>query len=235
VLTEINTPYRPELCYHAGTYCLSVNGHPYYGSTSYLGVRRSDHRMKLRRNEHPNKVMQAAFNEHPESLQFTVLSIWQGKSKPEAKKMRVILREAEQKLLDSAQHEGALLNASSSATYNSNISKTLKDKWADPAFRKAQMVAVQARKGVPVTQEARKKMSDAKKGGKNYNARACVVQFEGKTHRFDCVTDAARHFGVKQQIMHGWMCGLFPFPGSGSRNPRRSNRHLIGMTGRYVD
>lgn len=236
MLTEINTPYRPELCHRAGTYCLSVNGNHYYGSSTRLGARRSDHRARLRRGEHPNKAMQAAFDAAPDGLQFTVLSITQEVYPANTKATKELLREAEQKLLDAAKDAGGLLNASSSATYNSNISETLKEKWAtDTQYRERQLAAAQRRRGKPVSRETRNRMSDAKKGRKNPNARACVVQFEGKTHRFDCVTDAARHFGVKQQIMDGWMRGLFPFPGSGIRNPRRSNRHLIGMTGRYVD
>lgn len=234
MLTEINTPYHPELCRRAGTYCLSIGGKHYYGSTAHLGSRRSDHRAKLRRGTHPNKAMQAAFDGAPDALLFTVLAVLPSQHRLGAEKLRAILREAEQKLLDTPKFEGDQLNASNSATHNSNISETLKAMWTEPAYRETQRAAAQKRKDVPVSQETRRKMSEAKKGHKNHNARACVVEFEGKTHYFGCVTDAARHFGVKQQVMHGWLQGLFAFPGSGNRKPRSSTQHLAGMTGRYL-
>ena len=233
MLTKINTLYPPEFCRRAGTYCLSVGGHHYYGSTAHLGSRRSDHRAKLRRGEHPNKAMQAAFDAAPEALLFTVIAVMPERHGLGSKELRVALRKAEQVLLDASESEGKRLNSSSSATHNSNISETLKTKWADPTFRESQMAAVRSRKGVPVTQETRKKMSEAKKGHKNHNARACVVEFDGITHHFGCVVDAARHFGVKQQVMDGWLRGLFAFPGSGTRKPRSSTQHLSGMTGYY--
>lgn len=234
MLTKINTPYRPELCNRAGTYRLSVGGKHYYGSTARLGSRRSNHRAKLRRGEHPNKAMQAAFDAAPDTLLFTVIAILPKQHRLETKELRAILRKAEQKLLDSQQFAEDRLNASSSATHNSNISETLKAMWADPTFRESQKAAIGSRKGVPVSQETRRKMSEAKRGYKNHNARACVVEFGGKRHHFGCVTDAAKHFGVKQQVMHGWLQGLFAFPGSGSRKPRSSTQHLAGMTGHYL-
>lgn len=233
MLTTINTPYRPEFCNHAGTYCLSVGDGHYYGSTTRLGSRRSDHHMKLRRGEHPNRAMQEAFNAAPDSFLFTVLATHLYGCRPSTTKLKKILRDAEQKLLDAPNSKGYRLNASSSATHNSGISEALKAKWANPTYRERQMAAMKSRKGVLVTQETRRKMSEAKKGCKNHNARPCSIQFEGKNHHFDCVAAAAAHFGVKQQIMQGWLQGLFGWPGSGIRKPRKSTEHLTGMTGSY--
>lgn len=103
-------------------------------------------------------------------------------------------------------------------------------RWTDPAFREKIKASRKSREASPLT---RSRMSAAKRGVLNPKSRAVIFEFQGKQHQFDCVTDAARHFGVSQQSMEGWLAGRFPWPGRGVR-VSRAGKHLDGIVGRYA-
>jgi hypothetical protein len=116
----------------------------------------------------------------------------------------------------------------------SDASTRMKEKWQDPTFRAAQSEIRSKRCGDKVSAETRSKLSASKSGGSNPSARKCVLHFQGVEHHFPCGSDAARHFGVTQQVMDIWLKGICPWPGTGLRAPRGKGKELIGLTGSYL-
>ena len=229
--TQLNTTYRPALFHSAGTYRVNVGPVFYLGSTTSFGSRNSDHRNRLEKGEHPNKRLQAAFNEH-QSYEFTILTEIPRKHDDSDKDHSARLKLNEQWLLNTHNGDANLANGSSSATHNSTIGDWLKEKWQAPEFRSSQLTRLKARHGDAVSKETRLKMSNAKKGAKNAKSRPCSINFNGETKRFESSLAAADHYGATQQAMDQWLKGKIPWPGTGPRKPKRTD--LIGMTGAFI-
>lgn len=228
---QLNTAYHPSLFHCAGTYRVNVGPVFYVGSTTCYGSRNSDHRARLERGEHPNKRLQAAFNDH-QCYEFIVLTEIPRKHDDSDKVHAARLKLNEQWLLDKHQGDPLMANGSASSTHNTTIGDWLKAKWQDPEFREAQITRMKSRSGTAISEETRRKMSEAKKGAKNYQSRPCVINFKGESKHFESSSAAAAHYGATQQAMDLWLKGITPWPGTGPRKPRR--RDLIGMTGKFT-
>lgn len=231
-----NAPYDPKFCNQAGTYRVDVGPKFYIGSTTRLGSRHSSHRADLAAGRHPNKSLQAAWNEY-QDFRFTVLTLIPAKDCDEGRDHAERLKFHEQLLLDQLFSDPACCNASENSRYNTGISGVMKTKWLDPEFRVAASRRLrEGRQGRPASQETRAKMSSAKLGSRNPRSRKCWVQLPGKPRvEYACVTSAAAAIGVKQQLLDLWLTGGSPWPGSGPRKPRPANRHLTGLSGGYLD
>lgn len=228
---ELNTPYTPAFYHSAGTYQINVGPVFYVGSTTCYGSRNSDHRVRLERGEHPNKRLQSAYDEH-QSYEFILLTEIPRKEHDPDKDHIERLKLNEQWLLDKHQGNPLLANGSTSSTHNTTIGDWLKAKWQDPEFREAQITRMKARRGTAISEDTRRKMSEAKKGANNARSRPCVINFKGESKRFDSAREAAIYHGVTQQALYSWLTGTCPWPGTGPRKPRR--RDLIGMTGGFT-
>jgi hypothetical protein len=228
---QLNTPYRPALYHCAGTYRVNVGPMFYVGSTTCFGSRNSDHRVRLERCEHPNKRLQVAYNAS-QSYEFIVLTEIPRKEDDSDKDHAARLKLNEQWLIDAHQGDPLLTNGSTSSTHNSTIGDWLKEKWQDPEFREKQITRLKARRGDAISEETRRKMSEAKKGANNAKSRPCIIHFNGESKRFASVLEAADHYGASQQSMDQWLKGTIPWPGTGPRKPKRTD--LIGMTGKLI-
>lgn len=224
----INQPYSPDRFFQSGTYRVNVGPVFYLGSTTKFGSRNSDHRVRLERGEHPNKRLQAAYDEH-QSFEFIILTLIPRKDHDADKDHIERLKFNEQNLLDAHKGDPNLANASESSRHNSTIGDYMKAKWQNPEFRESQIRKMKARKGDAISPETRAKMAEAKRGKNNAKAIPCVIHFQGQIHKFDCVSDAAKHFKATQQAMDMWLKGIMPWPGTGPRKPKRPD--LVGMTG----
>jgi hypothetical protein len=222
-------PYAPHMVNLSGTYAVFCGGHFYLGSTTMLGRRVSSHRAELVAGKHPNSRLQELFNAG-HSFGAVLLKEIPRKRDDTDKSHRVRLELNEQWLLNEWFGTPFCLNRSSESGFNSTISGVMKAKWQDPGFREKMLAANSARG--PVSDETRARMSSAKLGSRNPKSRGCVLELHGKRLRFESESLAARHFGVTQQAMHGWLTGLIPWPGTGVRAPRRKD--LIGLTGRLL-
>lgn len=230
---QLNTTYRPALYHTAGTYRLNVGPVFYVGSTTCYGSHNSDHRVRLEKGEHPNKRLQASYDEH-QPYEFIALTEIPRKHDDSDKDHTARLKLNEQWLLNKHQGDPLLANGSTSSTHNSTIGGWLKAKWQDPEFRESQIARLKSRKGELVTTATRLLLSKAKSGGNNPNSTACQTTIDGITTKFQTVKAAANHHGVKQQTMDLWMRGVVPWPGTGKRKPKAASAHLTGLTGRLI-
>jgi hypothetical protein len=216
----------------AGSYIIYCGDHFYLGSSCNIAARRSDHRLRLRRKEHHNEELQRAFDSTGR-FEFQILQtlVYDPEIHTDLRGFTLAVRALEQVELDKRFNEDLCCNTSITAIGATNPRPDLAAKWENPEFR-ARMLELAKR--IP-GEETRRKMSEAKRGGRNYCARAVWTELRGERFGFPSTSDAARHFGVKQQVMHGWMSGLFLWPGSpGSREVRRT-AHLRGLIGGYVE
>lgn len=230
---QLNTPYHPGLCNLSGTYRVNVGSLFYVGSTTNYGKRHSQHKCDLEAGTHPNKRLQDEFNA-TRHFEFIALTEIQRKTDDSDKDHTERLKLHEQWLLDAHKGDPNFANGSESSRHNTTIGDYMKAKWQDPQFRQAQILRMKSRRGFAVPAHTREKMSKAKRGKNNINSRPCVIHFQGQSHHFECVTDAAKHFGTTQQAMDQWMRGITPWPGSGKRKPKPCNAHLSGMTGNLL-
>lgn len=210
-----NAPYDPKFCNAAGIYRVDVGPKFYIGSTTRLGSRHSSHRADLAAGKHPNKALQAAWDEH-RGFRFTVLTLIPEKSCDRGRDHAERLKFHEQRLLDELFSNPDCCNASESSRYNTTVSAAMKQKWLDPEFRVTTLRKMkEARKARPVSQETRRKMSEAKRGLRSPTARPCVLFFvDGTTRFFESVSEAARSVGASQQTMHGWFSRRVGRPGN---------------------
>lgn len=230
---QLNKPYTPDHYHEAGTYRINVGSMFYVGSTTSFGNRRSQHKCDLQSGNHPNKKLQAAFDDS-DHFEFIILSLIPRKPDDSDKDHAERLKFNEQLLLNAHKGDTNLANGSESARHNSTIGEYMKAKWLDPQFRDAQITRMKARRGTEISEETRRKMSEAKKGAGNPNSTPCEITLHGTTTQFQSVSEAAKYFGTTQQAMDHWMRGLTPWPGSSNRKPRPSTAHLIGMTGKLL-
>jgi hypothetical protein len=225
---QLNRHYSSDLCTTPGTYRVNCGEVFYIGSTSRLGHRNSEHRTTLGRGKHPNKTLQAAYTATGQYT-FTVLTVI---LPVEGADLKSRLKQAEQELLDTHAGDPCLANVSTSSTHNSAIGGWLSSKWQEDNFRDTQIKRLKARRGKAITKATRKLMSEAKKGKNNVKSRPCMIHFNGESLKFDCVSDAAAHYKVKQQVMDAWLRGITPWPGTGPRKPKLWS--LTGMTGEMI-
>lgn len=227
-----NDLYEPKFCNQAGLYRVDVGPKFYLGSTTRLGARHSSHRADLAAGKHPNKALQAAWDEH-QDFRFTVLTLIPAKDCDEGRDHTERLKFHEQILLDGHFSDPLCCNASESSRYNTGISDVMKAKWLDPEFRVVHLRKLRAfRERNPVTLETRAKMAAAKRGLRGPTSRPCVLNFVGgESQFFESAAEAARSVGVSQQAMHGWLSGKVSWPGH-----RRPSRHpkFVWLQGRFL-
>lgn len=230
-----NAPYDPKFCNCAGIYRVDVGPKFYIGSTTRLGSRHSAHLTDLKRGQHPNKALQAAWDEHG-VFQFTVLTLIPEKACDRGRDHAERLKFHEQRLLDQVSVDPGCCNASESSRYNTGIAESMRRKWQDPEFRERSVRRLrEARRGVAVSAETRAKMSAAKRGARNPFSRPVWLELPGGTREeFESATAAARRVGVTQQLMHQWLTGAAFWPGTGPRLRTRM-KHLVGLRGGFVN
>lgn len=230
-----NALYDPKFCNQSGIYRVDVGPKFYLGSTTRLGSRHSSHRADLAAGKHPNKALQAAWDEY-QDFRFTVLTLIPPKDCDEGRDHVERLKFHEQVLLDQLFADPGCCNASESSRYNTTLSSVMRAKWLDPEFRVGHLRKLRAgRLNNPASPETREKMAAAKRGLAGPAARPCVLRLPGSDAElaFESVTEAAAFVGVSQQALQGWMTGRTPWPGLGPKPPRV--RRLAGLRGRYIE
>ena len=225
------TPYHPSLSSVAAVYRLEVGATFYIGSTRALGPRFSDHAARLTKGIHSNPMLQKAHDDGG-AVSLVVLETVARKHDDSDKDHSRRLKFREQAHLTPLLKLDLCANRSESTTHNTGIGEWMKTKWQDPVFREKQITRMKLRKGGAVSLESRSKMAEAKRGSRNPKARPCQVGFAGELRVFPCGASAAAHFKVSQQVMDLWLRGEVPWPGTGKRAPRQ--KHLVGLTGRYL-
>jgi hypothetical protein len=228
-------PYHPTAFRDAGVYKIQIGPTFYIGSCSQFGKRISGHKSELAAGTHPNKKLQAAWDQHQSLEAFILRSVPRKAYSVESDQDHTArLRFNEQEFIDAEFDHLECANTSRNSRFNSTISEHMRQKWNDPEWRKNASAKIRAAaQSRQVTDETRRKMSIAKKGDKNPNSRPCVIHHNGKSTRFQCASDAAKHFNATQQAMDAWLKGTTPWPGTGPRPPRRKD--LIGITGKLLD
>lgn len=196
----------------------------YIGSTTNLRKRRLQHRMDLERGKHSNAKLQAAYDNN------TTLSVFALEFIPRLdnetdQDHRDRLRSSEQGYLDHFAGDLRLCNKSGNAR-GPETREDVAERWKNPDFR-ARMKEIASNRPPP-TKEHRRRMSEAKKGKKNPNARKVTVTFpDGKTRRFNTTVEAAAFFRVSQQLLDQWLKGISAWPGTG-RWTKKENQWIAG-------
>jgi len=209
----------PQSC----CYLLRVGMCFYVGSTGSLVRRIRDHVWRLRSGKHPNESLQAAWDLLPESHEVECLEECSGG--------RDELRAIEQRWIDEYKARVGMVNKSVDSRGPGILaSERMKELWADPLFRDR---ASKCRVGVEFSACTRAKMAESKRGALNPKAKGCwVLMPDGERLEFGALSEAARHLGVTQQAVDGWLRGLSAIPGRG-RHTRYKG--LEGMDIGYLD
>jgi hypothetical protein len=227
-----NVEYRPCFFHTTGVYRLQVGGYFYIGSSIAVGARRSEHVLALKRKEHRIPKLQAAWDSGA-PMKFIIVQETRPKSwdkKDDGRARARLLEDQEIK-----KHFGSeyCCNLSDSAYCNSEIGEAARRKWMDPEYRSRQIARIRESRKIPISDECRRKMALAKTGARNVKSRSCTLTYNGKVMNFVTGTEAAKHFGVSQQIMHLWLTGQCKWSGVG-RTPKSIHaRSLIGLRGAY--
>lgn len=202
----------------SGTYMLRAGQSFYIGSSRNFRKRRYNHKSDLLKSRHPNKKIQAAFDAHG-SAEFIPIEFIRPMKNEENQAFSSRLRSAEQRVLDGYLGDPDLCNSSPSA-FGPDNGDLIKAKWRDAHYREAISSKLRGRKP---NSETRERMSASKRGAKNGKSKAAIVTApDGTETRFDCVSDAAKFFGVSQQLLDSWLKGVVAWPGTGRRTLDRN-------------
>jgi hypothetical protein len=234
---KTDLPFSPSTAQLPGVFRMNIGPHFFFGYGTSFAVWREKHLLLLDSDSHPNPLLTNAWNEAGGSscdhgvITFTLVHSVTPKGwdesddgMPRAKFLfhNIVLKSRRKKHCCNRHPEP------------SDASTRMKEKWQDPTFRAAQSEIRRKRCGDKVSAATRSKLSVAKSGAANPSSRKCVLHFQGVEHHFPCGSDAARHFGVTQQVMDLWLKGNCPWPGTGVRAPRGKGKELIGLTGSYL-
>lgn len=215
---------------NCGTYIVKSGNTAYIGSSSNLVQRKSAHKRDLQRGIHQNKNLQKAFNECGEYSFVPHQFITPVECHNE---LRMILRTAEQTLLDEATQANLWVIANvSTNTFGPHARPDLAAKWQDPEFRNETLERLHNR---VVTDETKRKMSIAKQGANNAKARKVIVTNpDGSETTFDTTTDAATFFRISQQLMHLMLVGKSGWPGKGKFIRNKDNEWMREYSARFA-
>jgi hypothetical protein len=201
----------------SGTYKLQAGPFFYIGSTTNIRRRFQDHKWRLNKGIHPNPKIQAAHAEHGAAT-LTLVNVIRNNPRETIEQHRARLRKAEQALLDEHAADPHLCNRSLNASGPdlwTEVANRLKERWKDPEYRQRMTNATRNRETTAAT---RLKLSAAKTGAGNPKSRPVVVTApDGTETTHPCTRDAARFFGVSQQLMDLWLKGKTAWPGTGKR------------------
>jgi hypothetical protein len=228
------TKYTPTAFGDSGVYKIQIGPTFYIGSCNQFGKRLAGHKSDLAAGTHPNKKLQGAWDDHQQIECFILQNVPRKAQDVESDKDHLTrLKFHEQLALDAEFNHPDCANESNNSRYNSTAADHMRAKWNDPAWRESTSAKIRdAARNRQISDDTRQKMAEAKRGGKNHKSRPCVIHHGGKSIRFDCTSEAARHFNATQQAMDAWLKGAIPWPGTGPRKPKRAD--LIGMTGEFV-
>lgn len=215
---------------NCGTYIVKAGNTAYIGSSSNLVQRKSAHKRDLQQGIHQNKNLQKAFNECGD-YSFIPHQFITPVDCPN--ELRVILRTAEQTLLDEATQANLWVIANvSKNTFGPHARPDLAAKWQDTEFREETLARLHNR---VVTDETKRKMSIAKKGANNAKARKVIVTNpDGSETTFDTTTDAATFFSISQQLMHLMLAGKSGWPGKGKFIRNKDNEWMMEYSARFA-
>lgn len=203
----------------SGAYKLEVGDVFITGHSTDVDYCRVRHVTLLRRGEHPNARLQAAWNGSASS---TVLRHVDPLETDTEKSFLRRLAAAERELID-CWADSPRFAGSAGAGKRVDV----RARWRDPAFRKRMLEKMK-----PVGADTRAKMSGAKKGSLNPRSRPVRVTWpDGRVEVFPSCTEAGADLGVSQQLVHLWASGKAAQPGSGVRACRKP--HLAGVVVGY--
>lgn len=212
----------------SGAYKLYVGSFFYIGSSTDVDYRRACHISMLRKGEHPNHKLQAAWNHGSENVRSSVLRPLKRGADESVESFRDRLRAAEQELLDHYSCDPGITNLSMTAC-GPDTRVDMKARWRDPEYRNRML----RERGAP-GEETRTKMAEAKRGMLNPKSRPVRVTWpDGREEVFPTGTAAAAEIGVSQQVVDLWLRGKLALPGRGSRKCRKP--HLVGLVVGYAD
>lgn len=232
----MDTLYTPDLCNSTAVYRLEVGSYFYIGSSTKVGSRRSDHLAMLGRGEHPNRKLQEAWHEAREEggeVRFVILEVVRGKKWDSKDDGRERAKHLEQLELDKCYGQEFCCNVSKWSTGDSTVGERMAKRWTDPAFRERTIRRLrESMRGRKASDEAKRKMSEAKKGASNHKSLRCWLEWNGERREFDSVSEAAVWAGCSQQVMDQWMRGVVKWPSPLGRAPRsEAGKRLMGITG----
>lgn len=208
----------------SGVYRLTVGKAFLIGAAGNIDRAFADHVRKLEAGTHPVAGLQEAWSRGGEA---DVELVKDMPRKPESVESDA---EYEHRLATWAAIE-AKGCGETPATGGEDFGNRMRRKWQDPEFRAARVSAMRGRVASDATRE---KLAAAKTGGRNPNAKACFTSWQGERKEFPSAADAARAFGVPQQVMDLWLRGKVGWPSSGGKGRPTRYPQWVGLAGGYV-
>lgn len=199
----------------SGVYRIIVGKLFYVGSSSKFISRQRDHFWRLRKGTHPVETLQKEYDKLGDVIFEPLEYMYRGKDESDTE-FRDRLRAAEQKKIDELfadpLWDGLIVNRSRNAR-GPDCSELMRKKWQEPEFREKMMSFLNARKGVPISDETRKRMSNAKRGANSPVAMPMEVYIPCPGHgigpsmhlKFETITDMAKYLNVSQQAATAWV------------------------------
>jgi hypothetical protein len=212
-----------------GTYMLKVGDLFYVGSSLNLKKRKQDHFWNLKNGTHHVKRLQNHYNKIQLASFVVIHEINVSIEKCDKCMIRQAIQKLEQSLIDMYYGDHNFCNTSKNA--KGPDSEIAKKRWKNESYRKKVTDKLKSR---IFTKESRQKMSESKKGIRNPKSRKVIVENpDGTQTTYNTVTDAAKFFGVSQQLMDQWLKGIVSWPSETSK-VRTKNKWIINYKAKLI-
>lgn len=205
-------PYNCHMTRRSAVYCLWVGEKFYIGASAKIGGRKAKHFRALKDGNHPCPPLQEAWNLGPEP------------------KLRMDVLEFVEDPMDLPAREQWWLDFTDRHPDRCNVLTRvcMREQWQNPAFRH-KMSWLSRGRHTPATKEAQRA---AWTGSGNPRARRCWFALGGERLEFGSVSDAARSFGVRKDILENYLRGRLRWPVEGGLH---KHHHLTGLTGGFLE
>jgi hypothetical protein len=208
----------------AGIYLIKIREYVYVGGSTDTYARKREHKRMLSNGEHHAKKLQEAYKKWGDEIQTPTHRVMRRKPGETKEVFRERLRTAEQEMIDfclkdTLPEKGGLGYVLCNESHNAWGPDKKVKRYFSPEARARISIAA---KGRVISENARKKMAEAKRGSRNLKSvRVVAYQHSHGWKKFDTVTAAAEWLGISQQLASLWIS---------KKTWRGKNRRIVKIT-----